>query len=143
MSAEQLLWLNYLRMSALTSVELVDLTCRPLQSVAWRAFWEWCSLCSGRKHQVPLELCLCRKLQPFSLTLGTLAYVTHEDICKCFTGEEVVLHCKDVMLQSCQSVPAALLSQERVGSRLWAAQQHQVKCNVSSDAVLGLCTTEF
>lgn len=91
---------------------------------------------------MPLELCLCRKLQPFSLTLGTLAYVTHEDICKCFTGEEVVLHCKDVMLQSCQSVPAALLS-PRVGSRLWAAQQHQVKCNVSSDAVLGLCTTEF
>ncbi|NWS21900.1 E2F4 factor, partial [Pachyramphus minor] len=35
------------------------------------------------------------KLQPFSLTLETLAYVTHEDICKCFTGEELVLHDKD------------------------------------------------
>ncbi|KAF2987047.1 hypothetical protein EK904_004088 [Melospiza melodia maxima] len=31
------------------------------------------------------------KLQPFSLTLGTLAYVTHEDICKCFTGDTLLV----------------------------------------------------
>ncbi|NXN40878.1 E2F4 factor, partial [Rhinoptilus africanus] len=30
------------------------------------------------------------KLQPFSLTLQTLAYVTHEDICKCFTGDTLL-----------------------------------------------------
>ncbi|KAK2545761.1 E2f4 [Columba livia] len=30
------------------------------------------------------------KLQPFSLTLETLAYVTHEDICKCFTGDTLL-----------------------------------------------------
>ncbi|KFQ86036.1 Transcription factor E2F4, partial [Phoenicopterus ruber ruber] len=35
-------------------------------------------------------LCLRRKLQPFSLTLETLAYVTHEDICKCFTGDTLL-----------------------------------------------------
>ena len=39
-----------------------------------------------------------------------LAYVTHEDICKCFTGEEMVLRHKDIMLQSCQPIPAAFLS---------------------------------
>ncbi|KFP42144.1 Transcription factor E2F4, partial [Chlamydotis macqueenii] len=31
-----------------------------------------------------------RTLQPFSLTLETLAYVTHEDICKCFTGDTLL-----------------------------------------------------
>ncbi|KFV97169.1 Transcription factor E2F4, partial [Eurypyga helias] len=30
------------------------------------------------------------KLRPFSLTLETLAYVTHEDICKCFTGDTLL-----------------------------------------------------
>ncbi|KFP19672.1 Transcription factor E2F4, partial [Egretta garzetta] len=30
------------------------------------------------------------KLQPFSLTSETLAYVTHEDICKCFTGDTLL-----------------------------------------------------
>ncbi|KAK4813891.1 hypothetical protein QYF61_002722 [Mycteria americana] len=30
------------------------------------------------------------KLQPFSLTVETLAYVTHEDICKCFTGDTLL-----------------------------------------------------
>ncbi|PKU31153.1 transcription factor hypothetical protein [Limosa lapponica baueri] len=33
---------------------------------------------------------LSLKLQPFSLTLETLAYVTHEDICKCFTGDTLL-----------------------------------------------------
>lgn len=61
--------------------------------------------------------------------------MTHEDICKCFAGEEMVLHCKDVMLQAWQSV---FFLQEGVGSRPWAAQQHQVEYNVSSDAVMGL-----
>lgn len=64
----------------------------------------------GRKLQVPFEFCLHRELQPFSLTFQTLAYVTHEDICKCFTGEEMVLRHKDIMLQSCQPIPAAFLS---------------------------------
>ncbi|NXD73940.1 E2F4 factor, partial [Eolophus roseicapillus] len=32
-----------------------------------------------------------------------LSYVTHEDICRCFAGEEVTFHPKDVMLQSWQS----------------------------------------
>ncbi|XP_050779337.1 transcription factor E2F4 isoform X1 [Gopherus flavomarginatus] len=31
-----------------------------------------------------------RKLHLFSLTAGTLAYVTHEDICKCFTGDTLL-----------------------------------------------------
>ncbi|KFW94688.1 Transcription factor E2F4, partial [Phalacrocorax carbo] len=35
-------------------------------------------------------LCLHRKPQPFPLTLETLAYVTHEDICKCFTGDTLL-----------------------------------------------------
>ncbi|XP_010008702.1 PREDICTED: transcription factor E2F4, partial [Nestor notabilis] len=32
----------------------------------------------------------CRTLQSFSLTLETLAYVTHEDICRCFTGDTLL-----------------------------------------------------
>ncbi|XP_009867949.1 PREDICTED: transcription factor E2F4, partial [Apaloderma vittatum] len=31
-----------------------------------------------------------QKMWPISLTLATLAYVTHEDICKCFTGDTLL-----------------------------------------------------
>lgn len=107
LSAELLLQLVCRRLSAL---RLTDLAFRTLQRVARPAFWEWHCLCAGRKRQVPFGFCPHRKRQPFSLTFKTLAYVTHEDICKCFTGEEIVLHHKDVVLQSCQCVPAAFLS---------------------------------
>uniref|UniRef100_A0A8B9E5E0 E2F transcription factor 4 n=1 Tax=Anser cygnoides TaxID=8845 RepID=A0A8B9E5E0_ANSCY len=87
LSAELLLQLVCRRLSAL---RLTDLAFRTLQRVARPAFWEWHCLCAGRKRQVPFGFCPHRKRQPFSLTFKTLAYVTHEDICKCFTGDTLL-----------------------------------------------------
>ncbi|KFZ65103.1 Transcription factor E2F4, partial [Podiceps cristatus] len=43
-----------------------------------------------REQELEQQKMWVQKPKPFSLTLETLAYVTHEDICKCFTGDTLL-----------------------------------------------------